>query len=159
MFIRDENVFFHELDTRDIVDAIVILDIDGTLTCSSKKQIKKEVIKVVRELEKRNEVYIFSNNYDCKKSREIAESINIPYIEAPHKKPNKKILKYINETCPVITIGDKYLTDGLFAKFAKARHIRVKRYRCNDDSIMDRFACFVDDVAYAIAKLFHIVTS
>ncbi len=159
MFIKDENVFFHELDTHDIVDTTVILDIDGTLTCSSKKQIKEKVIKVVRELEKKNIVYIFSNNYNGNRSREIAASINIPYIEAPHKKPNKKILKYIDETCPVIAIGDKYLTDGLFAQFAKAQHIRVKRYRCSDDPVMDRLACFVDDMAYAIARFFHITTT
>jgi len=158
MFIEDKSIFFHELDTDSIVDSVVILDIDGTLTCSSQRVVRQEVITVIRALQQRNTVYAFSNNYDGKKSREIAKSIDVPYIDAPHKKPNKKILKYIDETCPAVAIGDKYLTDGLFAQFIGAHHIRVKRYRCKGDSVADKMACFIDDIAYAIAKFFHIVT-
>ena len=94
MFIEDKNIFFHDLNVDNIFDTTVILDIDGTLTCSSKKEIDENVIKVIRELQKQNTVYVFSNNYNGKRSREIAKSIDLPYIESPHKKPNKKILKY-----------------------------------------------------------------
>ncbi|MEA3322695.1 MAG: hypothetical protein U9Q12_00565 [Patescibacteria group bacterium] len=157
MHIEEKNIFFHELDVNNIFDTTVILDIDGTLTCSSKKDIDENVIGVIRKLQEKNAVYVFSNNYDGKRSREIAVSLDLPYIESPHKKPSKKILKYIDETCSVVAIGDKYLTDGLFAQFAGARHIRVKRYRCEDDSLADKLACLLDDVMYAIARLLHIV--
>lgn len=157
MRIEEQNIFFHELDASCIFNTTVILDIDGTLTCSSKKKIDENVIGVIRKLQEKNVVYVFSNNYDRKRSREIAMSLNLPYIESPHKKPSKKILKYIDETCPVVAIGDKYLTDGLFAQFAGAKHIRVKRYQCKDDSLADKIACLLDDVMYRIARLFHIV--
>ena len=156
MFIEEKDIFFHELNTDNILGTTVILDIDGTLTCSSKKSVDGDVVNIIRKLQEKNTVYVFSNNYNGKRSREIAESLDLPYIESPHKKPNKKILKYIDEVCPVVAIGDKYLTDGLFAQFVGARHIRVKRYRCKSDSIADKLACLLDDVVYRIAKLLRI---
>ncbi len=158
MHIKQKNIFFHELETKDIINSTVILDIDGTLTCSSKTIIEKRVIDKITELQKNNSVYVFSNNYDGKRSRKIAKSIQLPYIESPYKKPNKKVLHYIDEEiCDVIAIGDKYLTDGLFAQFAKAEHIRVKRYQCREDSIFDKLACLLDDIMYFFAKLFYII--
>ena len=156
MKIIQKNIFFHEIDTNKIVNSTVILDIDGTLMCSSQRQISKCVIDKVRALEKNNTVYIFSNNYNTKRNKVIAKSIEVAYIKAPHKKPNKKIMKYIKETCPVVIVGDKYLTDGLFAQFIGASHIRVKRYKCKEDSLWDVFACAFDDACYFFVKLLRI---
>ena len=157
MRIKEEN-FFHQIATNNICDSVVILDIDGTLTCSSKKEIAVEVVMVIRKLQKDNTVYVFSNNYNGARSRAIADQLQLPYIEAPHKKPNRKILDYIDTgTCPVVAIGDKYLTDGLFAQFVRADHIRVKRYRCGSDSIFDKISCIFDDGIYMIAKLLRFV--
>ncbi|PID51925.1 MAG: hypothetical protein CR972_04440 [Candidatus Moraniibacteriota bacterium] len=157
MKIKQEK-FFHQIVTKDIFDSVVILDIDGTVTCSSQTEICPEVVAVIRKLQERNAVYIFSNNYNGKRSRIIAKKLQLPYIEAPHKKPNKKILNYIDTgTCTVVAIGDKYLTDGLFAQFAKTKHIRVKRYRCKEDSLFDKASCLFDDCVYKLAKLFRCV--
>jgi len=158
MKIIQKDIFFHDLDVSKIVNATVILDIDGTLTCSSKEVVTKEVLHVIRQIQEKNVVYVFSNNYNGKRSRDIAKSINLPYIESPHKKPNKKVLDYITgDVCDVVAIGDKYLTDGLFAQFVGAEHVRVKRYRCQGDSIADKLACLFDDMIYFIAQLLYIV--
>ncbi|XLQ20417.1 MAG: hypothetical protein ACKUBY_01390 [Candidatus Moraniibacteriota bacterium] len=158
MIIKQKDIFFHEIDYSEINDSIVILDIDGTLACSSKKTIDENVLVIIRKLQKNNSVYVFSNNYNGVRSREIAKSINLPYIESPYKKPNKKVLHYIDgDICDVVTIGDKYLTDGLFAQFIKAEHIRVKRYRCKEDSIADKLACCLDDIVYFFAKSVRLV--
>lgn len=157
MKVIEEN-FFHQIATDSIYDSVVILDIDGTLTCSSKIEIATEVVSVIRKLQKRNAVYVFSNNYNGERSRKIATQLELPYIEAPHKKPNKRILDYIDTgTCPVVAVGDKYLTDGLFAQFTRAKHVRVKRYRCASDSVFDKVSCFFDDSIYFLAKLFRFV--
>jgi predicted HAD superfamily phosphohydrolase YqeG len=153
---EQKDIFFHEIDVSKIHNSTVILDIDGTLACSSKKDIQQKVINVIRALQKTNVVYVFSNNYDGIRSRKIASSLKLPYIESPHKKPSKKILHYIEETCPVVAIGDKYLTDGLFAQRIGARYIKVKRYRCKKDSLADKMACILDDVVYAVAKFLQI---
>jgi predicted HAD superfamily phosphohydrolase YqeG len=147
-----EAQFFHELSARSFGDAVIIIDIDGTLACSSSLDVDARARTVIRELQERNTVYAFSNNYNGSRSRHIARALQLPYIEAPHKKPNKKILHYIDiGTSPVIAIGDKFLTDGLFAYFIKAEYIRVKRYRCDGDTALDRLACMVDDCVYGIA--------
>lgn len=152
MNVREEK-FFHEIAADAIRDSVVILDIDGTLTCSSSHDVGLNVVQVIRTLQKNNSVYIFSNNYNSVRSRKIATDLQLPYIEAPHKKPNKKILNYIDTgTCPVVAIGDKYLTDGLFAQFVRAEHIRVRRYRCSKDSIFDKTTCIFDDCVYFCAR-------
>ncbi|MFA5986259.1 MAG: hypothetical protein WC819_02840 [Parcubacteria group bacterium] len=145
--------FFHDVPTDAIRDSVVILDIDGTLTCSSSTGVSDAVRQKISVLQRSNAVYLFSNNYNGVRSRMIAHDLNVPYIESPHKKPNKKVLNYIMQgTCPVIAIGDKFLTDGLFARFSRAEHIRVRRYRCAADSIWDRAACVFDDCVYNIAR-------
>lgn len=150
-------MFFHELNVSGVHNATVILDIDGTIMCSSEIVASDSVRDVIKALQKNNSVYLFSNNFNGKRSRRIAKDLNLPYIESPHRKPNIKILKYVkNKSCPVITIGDKYLTDGLFAQFTSTKHIRVKRYHCENDSLWSRFACYVDDFVYAFARLFRI---
>ena len=159
MHIEEKDVYFHELDTSKIVDATVILDIDGTITCSSHTKIDEKVRQKIRCLEERNSVYVFSNNHNKERSRKIAHDLKLPYIASPHKKPNKKVLSFIEGyTCPVVVIGDKYLTDTLFAQFIDARHIRVRRYKCATDSFMDRIGCLFDDAVYAVAKLLHLVS-
>lgn len=152
-----KDIFFHQITTEMIIRSVVILDIDGTLTCSSRCDIDDKVLYVIRELQKKNTVYIFSNNYNGTRSRNIAHDLNLPYIEAPHKKPNKKILDYIDTgTSPVIAIGDKYLTDGLFAHFIGAHYIRVRRYRAIEDSYIDKATCLFDDCVYMIARFLRV---
>jgi predicted HAD superfamily phosphohydrolase YqeG len=158
MKIEQKNIFFHELNIDEISGMTVILDIDGTLTCSSQKNVSQRVIKIIRLLEQKNAVYAFSNNYNGHRSREIAKNINVPYIESPHKKPNKKVLNYIDgEVYDVVAIGDKYLTDGLFAQSIGAKHIKVYRYRCSSDSVADKLACLLDDLVYFCVKYLGIV--
>ena len=43
-------------------------------------------------------------------------------------------------------IGDKFLTDELFAVFAGARYVRVQRYACRGDSLFARVGCVFDDM-------------
>lgn len=153
-----EAQFFHELSVESFSDMVIIIDIDGTLACSSSLEVDARARVVIGQLQERNTVYAFSNNYNGSRSRHIAKMLQLPYIEAPHKKPNKRILHYIDiGTSPVIAIGDKFLTDGLFAYFIKAKYIRVKRYRCDGDTALDRLACIVDDCVYGLVCVLGLV--
>jgi predicted HAD superfamily phosphohydrolase YqeG len=156
--MQKDAQFFHEIATDDIKNFVVILDIDGTITCSSHNVITEPVHAKIRQLQENNVVYLFSNNFNNERSRAIARQLNIPYIKAPHKKPNWKIFEYIDPgSCPVVAIGDKYLTDELFAIFGRCDFIRVKRYRRKEDSFFDKLSCLFDDCVYFFAKLLHIV--
>ncbi len=157
MRIKEEQ-FFHAIATECICDSVVILDVDGTLTCGSCTEVRRGVADVVQTLQKYNSVYVFSNNYDNMRSRAIAARLHVPYITAPHKKPHPKILNYIDtEARPVVIIGDKYLTDGLFAHFTHAKHVRVKRYQCARDSFFHKATCLFDDAVYVCAKILRVV--
>ncbi len=151
---RSKRHFFHELHVESIEGSIIVLDIDGTIMCSSSKIVDQSVKDVIKLLQQKNTVYVFSNNFNGQRSRMIAKQLQLPYIESPYKKPHKKILNYIEHAMtPIVTIGDKYLTDGLFAQFIHAKHIRVSRYRCAKDSFADRSACAFDDCVYFGARI------
>ncbi|MEN8252162.1 MAG: HAD-IA family hydrolase [Patescibacteria group bacterium] len=153
--MTEKQVFFHELDVDSIFGATVVLDVDGTILCSSGKTVNKEVLEIIEKLSKNNSLYIFSNNFNGKRSREIAESVGVIYIDSPYRKPNKKLLNYIKgDKDNIIVIGDKYLTDYLFAQRIGARHIRVNRYKCKKESLFNKTACLVDDVAYFFVSVF-----
>lgn len=155
---EQENKYFHEIDTEAITDAVVILDVDSTLVCSSQREISEAVRDMVRALQEKNTVYIFSNNFDKSRGPAIAKSLNVPYINAPHRKPNKKILNYIKEIDQeIVVIGDKYLTDELFARFSGGTFIRVQSYRCDSDHWTSHAATIFDDAVYALARLLRIV--
>lgn len=157
MDVVDRGKFFHEIPTESLVGSVVVLDIDGTITCSSQMCVRDSVRAKVAQICEKNTVYIFSNNFNGVRSRQIARDLGIAYIEAPHKKPSTKILRYIDHgVSPIVTIGDKFLTDELFARFAKVSYLRVRRYRCANDSLWDRLACGIDDLSYVIARILRL---
>lgn len=155
---KEERKYFHEIDADAIKDTIVIIDIDGTVVCSSRSDASDDVHRKVRVLEANNTVYAFSNNFNGTRSRAVAKDLGISYIESPYHKPNPKIIDYIKkDKRELVMIGDKYLTDQLFARFTGGRFIHVRRYECDSDSWVSRTACLFDDAIYALAKLFRIV--
>lgn len=124
--MRDEKKHFHEIDVNMIKNKIVIIDIDGTLVCPSGSDPSDAVHEKVRELEGHNTVYAFSNNFNGTRSRAVADKLGLAYIESPFRKPNPKIINYIKKgEQKLVMIGDKYLTDHLFAHFAKGEFIHV----------------------------------
>jgi len=154
---KEERKYFHEIDANAIKNTIVIIDIDGTVVCSSRSDASDEVRHTVRALEENNTVYAFSNNFNGTRSRAVAKDLGLPYIESPYRKPNPKIINYIKKNKEqLVMIGDKYLTDYLFARFAGGTCIHVRRYTCASDRAASRAACLLDDAVYAVAKLFRI---
>lgn len=155
--MKEEKKYFHEIDAAEISDSIVIIDIDGTVVCSSRSDASDAVRKVVYALKEKNTVYAFSNNFNGKRSRAVAKDLDIPYIASPYRKPNPKIIDYIKkDKQELVMIGDKYLTDHLFARFAAGRFIHVRRYTCKSDHLASRAACLLDDTVYAIAKVIRV---
>ncbi|HVU80064.1 MAG TPA: UbiA family prenyltransferase [Candidatus Paceibacterota bacterium] len=135
-------------ELEDIRDATVILDIDGTLTLPGSSEVAAETATAIEALRSRNDVYLLSNRGDRERDAAVARALRVLHIDTPYRKPSIRTLRGIKRTRPLlVVVGDKVLTDGLLALFARARFVRVRRVAGEHDSFLDRFAHAADDAA------------
>ncbi len=146
-------MLIHEITLEDCV---AILDIDGTLVASAKsaEAITQRTHEWVYQLKLKNRVYLCSNKKVHERNSAVADALGVGYLNSTHRKPSRKALAGLCADRPLVVIGDKFLTDGLFAKNIGARFIKVDRMVCADDTYYDRFHHAVDDIAYFVFKLF-----
>lgn len=139
---------FEDLDVSKIEGYVIFLDIDGTIICDDKSNIEQNIVDKVSKLKKRNRIYLCSNSHNHKRNRKVANIVKVEYINTDIKKPSKKILN-IAKVClddKKLVIGDKFLTDGLFAKNISAEFIKVKRIISNNDGRYIKFLYWIDDL-------------
>lgn len=135
-------------DLEKIEGATVILDIDGTLTAPGGSFVSAEVASAVERLRLHNDVYLLSNRGDRVRDAQMAQALGVGYIDTPHRKPDPRAMHTVARgSNELVVIGDKVLTDGLFALFVRGRFVRIARIVSGNDSVLDRFAHAVDDVA------------
>ena len=122
------NKFFEELDTP-WQGAVIFLDIDGTLRPDGEKDMSPQVLIKLEGLKAQNAVRLISNKGSKikKPSRVVADGVDID---------GKK----------VIVIGDKFLTDYLFAKNIGAEFIKVRRKLSGHESFFVKFTYWIDDL-------------
>lgn len=127
-------------------DAVVFLDIDGTIVADGKIDIDKAVKEKLSQLKKNNQVYLTTNSRKTSVS-EIEKQVGISVINKKHKKPSPRILEEFSfdVTKKKIVIGDKFLTDGLFAKRIGAQFIKVKRKVSHQQRMLITASYVLDD--------------
>lgn len=138
---------FHQIDLKEIQDYLIFLDIDGTLIHDNHHELDEDMIRKTSTLKEKNEVYLCSNSRNHERNRKVAELTGIPYLETDLRKPDQKILELIPDPKKKkLVIGDKFLTDGLFAKAIKADFIKVERLTSEHDSPYIKFLYWTDDL-------------
>lgn len=139
---------FEELNIVDLKDYLIFLDIDGTIINDNEHKVSKENLKIIDELKKYNQLYLCSNSQNRDRNIKVAGLVDTEYIDTDLRKPSKKILDLIDHTpfAKKLVIGDKFLTDGLFAKNIKAEFIKVKRITSENDRFYIKFLYWIDDL-------------
>jgi len=81
--------------------------------------------------------------------------LGLKIADMKHKKPSKKILETIHVKNPrrIVVIGDKFLTDGLFAKRIGAKFLMVKRKLSFNEPLLVKAINFIDGMAYHFSYL------
>ena len=95
----------------------LILDVDETLVPFKQKEASAELQKWVVEIGKTTPIWLVSNNVSHTRIRNIAESVNLPFISAA-KKPSRRKLRQAAEAMNlsmerVAMVGDRLFTDVL----------------------------------------------
>jgi len=130
----------------------IILDIDGTLVADGEIELSPDTIAALGALAGAHDVYLCSNNVDPERSRAIAETSGLPLLMSRYRKPDARVISDLKVRHPILVIGDKYLTDEVFARRLKADFIRVERIVSHEDALLTRLTYVFDDAVFALAK-------
>lgn len=140
---------FSEL-SFDFSNALVILDLDGTLVPDGEDVVSEDVKRAVKVLIDRNTVYLSSNkrspNSDSRLKR-ISALLGVPTTDPRFKKPSLDIFSGIKrEGRRLVVIGDKKMTDGLLALRAGGEYIQVARLTNGAESLPVKIVYWLDDM-------------
>jgi len=151
-----QEKFFTELEINKIKNYLIFLDIDGTIIYDSGSFLDEKTIKKIEELKQDNKIYLCSNKNNHSRNQIISDLVKIPYLNIWQRKPSRKILDFVEnkENWPLMVIGDKFLTDGLFAKKIGSRFIKVKRIVSSHDNWFVKVSYLIDDALYYFFKKF-----
>ena len=140
--------YFENLDFSHFKNKLIFLDIDGTIVADSKFDVSADVLHKIKELDENNQVFLCTNSFHKDRAKNIANITKLKFIDCHHKKPSKKILNYIPKellNLGKVVIGDKFLTEGLFAIRIKGEFLKVKR-KVNKDVFYIKIINFIDDL-------------
>jgi predicted HAD superfamily phosphohydrolase YqeG len=145
------DLLYFEQHTFQFENALVILDIDGTLVPDCGGVASAAVGAKVLELKARgNEVRLCSNsrrgNY-ARRLDAIAAQLDVGVCPVVFRKPSTLAISGLDRKGrALIVIGDKDLTDGLLARRVGAQFIKVRRKLDPADRLSSRMANLIDTV-------------
>lgn len=128
-------------------EGTIVLDIDGTLLPDKSNHVPPELITYIHTLKHAHDVYVCSNG-EKERTERIAQKLDLPALLV--HKPYGRMLSSWKPTGGVVVVGDKYLTDGLFAQKLSARFIKVDHVVSFTDSWKITLSYVFDDVVWFI---------
>jgi predicted HAD superfamily phosphohydrolase YqeG len=145
-----------EQQAFDFTDAMVILDVDGTLVPDCGRAASEAVVRKVLDLKQRgNEIRLCSNSRRSDYAQRLAAlgtQLDVDICPVPSRKPSTFALSGLDlRGRKVVVIGDKDLTDGLLARRVGARFIKVRRKLDPADRFVSRLANMFDNMFGPIA--------
>jgi len=147
--------YFEELIAR-WEQYLIIVDIDGTLVPDEHAaEVNSQVIDQLRRLGSRNQVVLCSNGGYQARNKKIAAAAGVALLETSHRKPSGKIKNdFPPHNGKIVVIGDKFLTDFLFAKNIGAAFILVRRHVSGHERLSVKCINAIDDVIHELYQLF-----
>lgn len=137
---------FLDLSPEHFSGACVVLDIDGTLVGDRSLELSGDVAEKVKQLGAVASVYFCSNALPDR-AKDFATQLKVAYLPGKYKKPSRRAAEGLPTfNGPVIVVGDKVITDGLFASNIGAEFVLVSRFRTASESVRARVGYALDAV-------------
>jgi 4-hydroxybenzoate polyprenyltransferase/predicted HAD superfamily phosphohydrolase YqeG len=149
------DITFSQFVSSGIKDAVIFLDVDGTLVPDGQGELPQAVIDQLRGLSKSNDVYLCSNGSHGH-ANDFAQRVDARSLAC--RKPFSGPMRYVApEAKRRLVVGDKYLTDGLLAHSLKAEFIKIAHLRGSADRMSVRLSYMLDDIIWAVVPYFMLV--
>jgi predicted HAD superfamily phosphohydrolase YqeG len=137
---------FLELDEASLVGATLVVDVDGTLVPDKQAMLRSSVEEKLRSLSKESTIFLCSNG-SPRSAEAFASQTGVRSFRA--RKPLLGSSRaHIGTPSRCVVIGDKYLTDGIFAGALGAEFIKVSHLRAPTDGLFARTSYVIDDIAW-----------
>jgi predicted HAD superfamily phosphohydrolase YqeG len=145
------DLLYFEQQTFRFTNALVILDVDGTIVPDCGHEASGAVIAQVRALKAGgNEIRLCSNSRRgdyAARLTQLASQLEVGVCPESFRKPSTLAISGLDRAGrELVVIGDKDLTDGLLARRADARFIKVRRKLDPADRLSSRWANMIDAV-------------
>lgn len=148
---------FRDLKPEEFRDAVVFLDLDGTLVVDGADELAPKEAHTLATLTTVAQVYLVSNK-GLGRIPALAKRYGAEAIVTDVRKPSKHVLDGVAlPRKPRIVIGDKMMTDGWFAHRIGARFVKVQRLTDGRESAFVRLTYAVDALVWVIFSTVHIV--
>lgn len=135
---------FDELDAGSFAGSIALIDIDGTLTHDGGANVTPSVAQKLQEIAAVADVYFVSNSTP-ERTRLFADTHGVHALASAHRKPSRRVAEDLPPNGKqIVVIGDKALTDGVFAANIGARFVPVRRVTHAEDTIPVRALYMLD---------------
>ena len=145
------DLLYFEQHAFRFTNALVILDVDGTIVADCGRDASAAVVRQVNALKAAgNEIRLCSNSRRgdyAERLKYVASQLEVGVCPVPYRKPSTQAIAGLErEGREVVVIGDKDLTDGLLARRAGARFIKVRRKLDPADRLSSKWANLIDTV-------------
>ena len=134
----------------------IILDIDGVLVPDGMNTISSDVFTYITQLKQSHTVCICSNG-EKERTWLIAQKLGVSVLDV--HKPWGTLQPHSDFKCitDAVIVGDKYITDGLFAKRFNIPFVKVDHLRSVTDSLYTQIIYMFDDIAWFFVCMFKIM--
>ncbi len=133
------------------VPCTVLLDVDGTLVPDRSEDLTDEVAAAVAKWNETHRVLLCSNSPNRARIQRLAGRLGCGVGNGRYRKPDRRVLQEAgNPAGPILVVGDRTLTDGIFAWRIGAAFTRTLPRRVARERLGARVAYLVDDLASAI---------
>lgn len=153
------NSYFEEINFN-LENRIIFLDVDGTLVPDKGLNFDSLVLRQLEKLKQKNRVFLCTNSNDKIRNNKIEALLGLHIVTHGHKKPSSKIMAGLNLKSPpeeLLVIGDKFLTDWLFAKNIGGEFIKVRRKISGKESLIIKLINLGDDLVWHTAKILKLI--
>lgn len=138
---------FTDLPQNFFENSTLIIDVDGTLVADKNTNIEDPVLQKIREFAENNEVFICSNG-SPKNAEKFAQLSGTKFFKC--LKPFRGNVLTILPKRPTVVIGDKYLTDGLFALNIGASFVKIGHLKSANDKLFTKATYLLDDTVWKL---------
>lgn len=151
------NIYFEDLEIY-FTGYTIFLDIDGTILIDRSAKVDDKVLQKIRNLKDKNVVLLCTNSKDSNRSKKIAKFLGLSLVDSKYKKPSAKILEDLEiDNIKKMVIGDKFMTDGIFAMNIGASFLKVKRKVSSQDNFLVSYINNLDDLIYFLGRKFNLI--
>src|SRR3989338_8059394 len=146
--------YFEELNKELFSGYTVIVDIDGTLVPDGERTLAQETHGAFSSLQQNATPYLASNRDELGRNQAFALALRVPLLHESLKKPSPALIWHTKKHLggeDVAVIGDKYLTDGIFALLLGAQFVRVRRKESGSEPFLVKVFYVIDGMIGRVA--------